>query len=307
MRVLLPILLVPCLITEGQAPDASNQSPSAKDVRMRHALDDYKEGDLARARAKSEALHSEYPTDLPISMLLANTYIKMGRAPQAVDLLKPIEPGHEADMELEYSLAFAQIQSGTAEGIARMEKVARTTHSANAWLIAGAARLHKNEFAEAKANLDTAIELNPSLPGLYSLAGKVRHASGDPGAALPFFQVALRANPRDFDANLCIGMYKLEQGDYEGARPLLELASQLQPGDPLARFKLAKVQSNTGQYSEAEATLEQLEKTNPNWLDPHIELAQIYYKQHRPEDAKRERAIIEHIEAQEQQAGPINP
>jgi Tfp pilus assembly protein PilF len=82
------------------------------------------------------------------------------------------------------------------------------------------------------------------------------------------------------------------------------MALELQPGLPLARFQLAKLNSLTGKYAEAAAALEDLERTDPNWLDPHVELAAVYYKLHRPEDGQRERDIVAKIEAKQQQAGP---
>jgi len=90
----------------------------------------------------------------------------------------------------------------------------------------------------------------------------------------------------------------------ESAKPMLELALQLQPTSTMAQLQIAKLNSMTGKYAEAAAALEQLEKADPNWLDPHIELAAIYYKLHRPEDGQRERDIVKQLEAKQQQAGP---
>ncbi len=67
---------------------------------------------------------------------------------------------------------------------------------------------------------------------------------------------------------------------------------------------MAKLNSMTGNYAEAAKTLEDLEKSDPDWLDPHVELATLYYKLHRPEDGQRERGIVQKIGAEQQQAGP---
>ena len=72
----------------------------------------------------------------------------------------------------------------------------------------------------------------------------------------------------------------------------------------MARLEMAKLNGMTGKYTEAAATLEELEKADPGWIDPHIELAAIYYKLHRPEDGQRERDIVQQIEAKQQNAGP---
>ena len=159
-------------------------------------------------------------------------------------------------------------------------------------------------FKEARSDLDAAIDLNGSFPGLYTAAGQARDAQGDTDAALPAFEAALKADPKDFTANLYLGTMRLKQRDLDSARPMLELALQLQPASPMARLQMAKLNGMTGKFAEAAATLEELEKADPNWLDPHIELAAIYYKLHRPDDGQRERDIVQQLEAKQQKAGP---
>jgi tetratricopeptide (TPR) repeat protein len=164
--------------------------------------------------------------------------------------------------------------------------------------------LHRREFHEARTDLDKALELNPSFPGANTLAGQARDSLGDTDAALPAFEAALRQDSNDFTANLYLGTMRLKQRNFAEARPLLELAVKLQPGAPQARLQLAKLNSMTDRYAEAAATLEELERNDPKWLDPHVELAAIYYKLHRPEDGLRERQIVEEIEARQQKNGP---
>jgi Tfp pilus assembly protein PilF len=97
---------------------------------------------------------------------------------------------------------------------------------------------------------------------------------------------------------------RLKQRDLDGARPLLENALELEPKMPQAQLQMAKLNGMTGKLAEAATTLEGLEKADPNWLDPHVELAAIYYKLHRPEDGQRERDIVEKLEAKTQKQGP---
>jgi len=220
-------------------------------------------------------------------------------------MLAPLEAGHESNMDFEYVLAYSLILAGKqAEGLPRMEKVALATHSADAYYLAGSARLQRREFKEARADLDAAVELNPALPGLWTQAGQARDALGDTEAALPAFEAALQQDPKDFLANLYLGTMKLKQRDLDGARPLLTVALQLEPTMAEARFQMAKLNSMAGNNAEAAATLEDLVKADPKWLDPHVELAAVYYKLHRPEDGAREREIVEQIEAQQQKEGP---
>ena len=149
----------------------------------------------------------------------------------AVALLAPLEPGHEEDFQFEYVYAYALIRSGKQdEGLPRMEKLAKAKKSAEAWLLAGSARYYRDEMEIACADLDAAIELNPKLPGLYTMSGQARYAMKDFPGAETSFQAALRADPMDFVANRDLGAMRLKANDTDSARPLLELALQLHPG-----------------------------------------------------------------------------
>jgi tetratricopeptide (TPR) repeat protein len=274
---------------------------------MNLALAYFKKGDCEDARTEFATVHAARPQDLSSAMLLGYCDTKVGKANEAVALLGPMEPGHEGNTDFEFALASALMESGNiAEGLPRMERVAKATNTIDAWVMAGSARLHREEFHEARTDLDAAVKVNPSFPGLNSLAGQARDALGDTDAAMSAFEAALRQDPRDFNANLYLGTMRLKQRDFDSARPLLELAQQLQPNMPQVKLQMSRLNAMTGKYDEAAAALESLERADPNWLDPHVELASIYYKLHRPEDGQRERAIVEQIEAQQRKAGPSN-
>jgi tetratricopeptide (TPR) repeat protein len=220
-------------------------------------------------------------------------------------LLTPLEAGHEANGELEYALGYALIQTGKPDdGVSRLEKVAAATHSADAWVLAGATRLERGKMNEARSDLDAALKLNPSIPGLYTMDAEAHYAMGDAENAVQGYEAALKANPMDFTANLDLGNILLDKGDLEGARPLLELAYQLQPGFPRARLQMAKVKELSGNSAEAATMLEALVKAEPTWLAPHWELSSLYFKLNRPEDGRREREIVKKLQGDQREKPP---
>jgi tetratricopeptide (TPR) repeat protein len=280
-------------------------APGQTAVRMNLGLAYYKKGDMENAHAAFSAVHAARPGDVAAAVLLGYTDIKLGKSSDAAAMLTPLETGREGNMDLEYVLAYALIDSGEeATGLPRMEKVAKATQSADAYFIAGTARLRRREFHEARADLDAAVNLHGDFPGLFTLTGQARDALGDTDAAQSAFEAAMKVDPKDFTANLYLGTMRLKQRNLDSARPMLELALELQPASPMARLQVAKLNGMTGKYAEAAATLEELEKADPDWIDPHIELAPIYYKLHRPDDGQRERDIVQQLEAKQQKAGP---
>ena len=63
-------------------------------------------------------------------------------------------------------------------------------------------------------------------------------------------------------------------------------------------------ESTSGKYDDAARNLEALVKSDPTWLEPHVELANVYYRLHRPADGARERAIVAQLNAQQESQGP---
>ncbi|HEU5351457.1 MAG TPA: tetratricopeptide repeat protein [Terracidiphilus sp.] len=279
--------------------------PGNTGVSMNLGLAYYKSGDFAHAGPQFANILARRPMDVPAAVLMGYVDIKLQRPAEAAKLLAPLERGHENNMDLEYVLGYAQVQTGdNKDGVPRMERMARATHAVDAYVIAGTARLHAREFKEAREDLEAAVKLSPDFPGLQTLVGQARDALGDSDAAMPAFEAAIRQDPHDFMANLYLGTMWLKKRELEKARPLLEEAVKLQPKAAEARLQLAKLNELTGHYAESAAALEDLEKADPGWLDPHVELATLYYKLHRPADGQRERKIVAKIQAQQQKTGP---
>lgn len=286
----------------AELKQALESLPEDVSVRTELGLAYYRSGDLAHARSELERVHEEQPENVDAAVLLGFTYNKMGRSEQTIPLLKPLEAANSSNQLLEYALAFAEVQSGnTAEGAAKMEQVARTRKTADAWIIAGRARFALEHFAMAVSDAEEALTIDPKFPGAYTLAGQAHYAVGKRAEAATDFQQALRVEPRDFTANLYLGMLKFDDRDLDQARPLLELALSLQPNHPLTRLELARLKKLEGDMQGALELLESLEKSDPEWIDPHIDLAAIYYKLHRPDDGKRERDLVEKLEAEQRE------
>jgi tetratricopeptide (TPR) repeat protein len=282
---------------------------SQKNAVLRNlALAYYKKGDFTNAADQFETLHKSLPNDVGIAVLLGYSDVQLGKADAAVSLLEPLEARNAANLDFEYAYGSALIKAGRRrEGAIRIEHVATSSNSADAYLLAGSTFLDLNEYEPARRDLDTALKLDPKLPGVQTLAGTARDKTGAIKEAEEAFREALKINPDDFDANLYLGAILSKRRDLDEARPYLERAVRLNPTSSMAGYEMGMLQSTSGQYQAAADQLEKVVKTDPDWLEPHIELASLYYRLKRPDDGRKERQIVDRLTAAQQQKGPAQP
>ena len=275
-------------------------------VLLNLALAYYKKGDFENAREQFEILHDAQPNALQVVILLGDCDVRLGKTDAAVNLLEPLESKYSQNMDFEYVLGSALINAKgrRREGVARMEKVAKANSGADSYMIAGATLLQLNEYEQARQDLEQALRLKPTLPGLYTLVGTARDKTGDVDDAETAFREALKTNPDDFEANLYLGAILYKRRDIAEAKGYLDRALRLKPADSMARYEAAMLKSTSGDYETATRELELLVKDDPEWLEPHVELATLYYRLHRPEDGAKERQIVDSLTAKQQERGP---
>jgi tetratricopeptide (TPR) repeat protein len=270
------------------------------------ALAYYKKGDFENARQQFEILHDAQPNRLQVAILLGDSDLRTGKPDAALSLLEPLENKYAQNMDFEYVLGTALIQTKgrRREGVARMEKVAKAGSDASAFLLAGSTRMDLNDYDQARQDLEEALRLNPRLPNIYTLVGTARDKTGDAKDAEPAFREALKTDPDDFAANLYLGAILYKRRELDEAKGYLDRALRLKPADSMARYEAAMFKSMSGDYETAAKELETVVKDDPDWLEPHVELATLYYRLHRPEDGAKERQIVDSLTAKQQAQGP---
>lgn len=270
------------------------------------ALAYYKKGDFENARQQFAVLHDSMPNDVRIAILLGDCDLRLGKSDDALSVLEPLESRNSQNMDFEYVFGSALIKTRgrRREGVARLEKVAQAGPSADAYMLAGATLLDLNDYEPARKDLEEALRLNQTLPSIYSLVGTARDKTGDVKNAEVAFREALKANPDDFEANLYLGAILYKRRDLDESKGYLDRALRLKPTDSMARYESAMLKSTSGDYENAAKELEQLVKDDPDWLEPHVELAALYYRLHRPADGAKERQIVDALTARQQAQGP---
>ncbi|HXN49420.1 MAG TPA: tetratricopeptide repeat protein [Bryobacteraceae bacterium] len=277
-------------------------APGHLGLRLNLALAYYKKGDLQHATTEFRSLHDGDPGNFQVAVLLGTCLERQGHDADAIAVLAPLEAAHAGDLDLAWSLGAALIHKGRLrDGLTQVQRVAEQGNSAEAWMLAGDTALRLNFFEQAQHDVDAAIRLNPRLPGAYTLRGRVLQYLGDDEGAVAALRTALQANANDFEAQLNLGAVLTSTRELNGARQHLVIALRLRPDSPLIRFEMARLERAEGKLEAAVKDMEAVVRANPAWLQPHIELAALYYRVKRPDDGARERAVVEQLSEQQRQ------
>lgn len=261
-------------------------------VRKNLALAYYQANELNSALDEFEKLSPSERSDPQTVTLLADCYLRAGVPAKALAILEPAVQSHPAEARLQYELGMARIRTGDAKNSLGPLETAGKAGNAEAYLLAGATALDLGQFQRARDDLETALRLDPKIPGVWTWAGMARDRVSDEEGAKEAFRAALKLDPGDFEANLHLGAIFYRERDMAGARPFLERALLLQPGSTLALYATALVRAASGEVEAAVRDLEIVTTAEPEWLEPHVKLASLLYRLHRDPEARRQEELI---------------
>ena len=145
-----------------------------------------------------------------------------GRSEEALPLLEPLAGG--GDPALLDALALALSDGGhDAEAAAAAGRVlAAAPRDARAHQVLGTVALRREQIAEARRQLQLAVELDPRLAVAWNTLGVARLRLEGPGAALEAWRRAVEIAPDYWEALYNVGLASSELGRKSEARQALE-------------------------------------------------------------------------------------
>ncbi|MDQ2840331.1 MAG: tetratricopeptide repeat protein [Acidobacteriota bacterium] len=267
-------------------------------VRLNLGLAYYKAGDLTNAINTLKKARDESPSNLQIVTVLADSYLQRGEYKDVVDLLTPIQRADPANQALTYMLGTALVRDGqSAKGQLVIDGLLRNGDSAEVHYLMGTTKVMAADFSGARDDFQKAAELNPNLPDVYAQYGETLLSTGDQEGARKAFARELQLNPNNFEANLRLGVIFRNDENYDAALTHLHHALQIRPGDPGVRYQIASIEVSRDQLDDARRDLESLVKDSPDFIEAHVSLATVYFRQKRKADGERERAIYAKLNA----------
>ncbi|MFQ5973357.1 MAG: BTAD domain-containing putative transcriptional regulator [Alphaproteobacteria bacterium] len=177
-------------------------------------------------------------------------------------------------------------QSVTRAVAATEEAVARDPTDPSIRVTRGLALLHARAFERGRAELLTALELNPSNAFAYAFLGCANEYMGEAEQGIESLRMALRLAPkRDPMADpfsTWLARAYLSAGLYEDAAGLAQRAIERRPDYGETYVVLASSLHHLGRGSANSELLDQCERLNPGFLAQRLEYQ--YYIDHRGED-----------------------
>jgi tetratricopeptide (TPR) repeat protein len=286
-------------IAHYEAALKSDSTRSA--VRLNLALAYYKSARPNQAIGQLKRVLASDPEARNAYLVLADCYLQTGQDREVVALLKPRESMFANDLAYAYLLGTALLHvDDAAEGQKYIDRIFGVGESAEAHLLMGLAHLNRQDYPAAKTELKRAVQLNARLPTAHASYGRAMLALGEHEAAERAFRDELDLNINDFEANLQLGYMRKNAQKFEEASTYLQRAITIRPNDLAARKLLASLRLQTGHAEEAARMFEAIVKEAPDLVEAHVQLATAYHRLKRKDDAEREQAIIDRLNAEAQ-------
>jgi tetratricopeptide (TPR) repeat protein len=185
------------------------------------------------------------------------------------------------------------------EGLQRIQKVADQGKNAEAYQLAADLYLGLTLFDQAKEDAQAVIRLNPNAAKAYVVLAMVDDFAGNEKDAQEEYKKALQIDPNDIQARLQLANAFLIDRNLDQARRETDRALAIDPNSLAARYELARIERTAGNLPAALKDLEAIERQNPQWLPPHVELSALYYRLQRPNDGDREKEIVNRLRTEE--------
>jgi len=292
----------------GQFDDAIKQyeaalkaDPANTAARLNLALAYYKSARPNQAIPQLRQVVASEPEARNAYLVLADCYLQTGQETEVVALLKPREAMFTTDLAYAYILGTALLRANdTTEGQKYIDRIFGAGETAEAHLLMGIAHLSRQDYPAAKTELARAVQLNPKLPTAHALYGRSMLAQGEQEGAERAFREELALNINDYEANLQLGYMRKSAQKFDDASAYLQRALAIRPNDLTARKLLASLRLQQGKIEEAAQMFEAIVKEAPDLVDAHVQLATAYSRLKRKEDADREKAIIDRLNAEAQ-------
>lgn len=203
------------------------------------------------------------PEDTSAWLGLSESLYELGRYDQAADAAakaRQLDPESDA---ARFAFARAGIR-GTEPALrdqaaaVAAELPADLPWQADDWIAAANQQTRADQFDAARASLARAAALDPQAYEVPLQEGIIALETGDPAAAVGYFQRAIDLAPDRAAGHLNLGIALYQAGRLDEAIPAFRRAAEADPNLTLAGLLLGQTLAATGELAEAEVAYQQV-------------------------------------------------
>jgi tetratricopeptide (TPR) repeat protein len=297
------------LVDTGHAQQALDQisvlkrnTPGIRGLARTEGLAYYAEGRLKPAEQAFAEAVAEDPRDVESAQMDGLTLFRLGRPAEAIPLL---EASHskgdiatrKADPNYVLALCYMDTRRYDDARHAFAAQFGFAPDGASAYLLAARMLLRREYLPIAQGFAENALALQPGLPLAHALLGEIALAGNHLDNAIAEFQKEQAANPLEPSVYDRLGDAYGRAGKYAQAEASLQEAVLLEPNSTGPYILLGKTMLKQGDAVGAATYLERALKMDPANYMTHSLLGQAYRTMGRTEEASRETAEAQKIQA----------
>lgn len=328
---LLPVALTVCSVGWAQSETASRGDASETMKSLQHSVDSGHPDDALRKIAELRAAHTEMPgldriegladyaksdlraADAAFAVALKSdpkdaeaaemrglVLFRLGRPADAIPLLQGAsKQGALGKADPNYILALCYMDTrryDDARG-AFAAQYGFAPESAAAYLVSARLLLRREYLPVAQGFATKALEIDPALPLAHELLGEIALAGNHLDEAIAELEKEKAQNPLEPSVYDRLGDAYGRAAKYDEAQRNLQRAILLEPNSTGPYILLGKTMLKKGDAVAAATYLEHANQLDPANFMTHSLMGQAYRAMGRSEDASRETAMAQKIQA----------
>ena len=202
---------------------------------------------LSKLLSEFEEKSASNPSDAALVLKLGRLYIKNGSFDEAIRVYQRLLINDQGNITalLEMGLCYARLQ----------------------------------QYAEARFNLEKALDLQPNSSSVFLAFSKLHEMMGNTEQQGAFLLRAAKAAPGRPEIRLQLAELMRRHGDLASAAKQYEAVLVINPDNETARFSLGTIFMRQNQLNEAMGHFRHIIARNPSAHDAHLNLAQCLYRQ----------------------------
>jgi tetratricopeptide (TPR) repeat protein len=254
------------------------QNPRDNDALMMRAQLALQRNDPTDAITDLRAVLRDQPTAVPAQRALARAYLANREPELAEETLRAAMEATPEDRQVRLDLAQLLLQTNRVDGATTLleQSVQQAPTDGTLRVALVRAYVAKHDLESARRAADDLTTLQPTLAVGPYLSGIVAQQQNRPADATRDFERALQIQPDAMDALTALTGMQLAQGKADVATARLRAFADSHPQSPAAANLLGEVLMGSGVYPAASEQFARAIRLAPAWPMPYHNLALVY-------------------------------